>query len=148
MSYTYNYPMPAVTADAVVFNLKEEEKLRILLIQRKNDPFKGLWALPGGFLDMNETLEECVARELEEETGLKGVKLYQLCAFSQPDRDPRHRTVTVAFWGFCKKNPKLIAQSDAQNVGWFDLNQLPSLAFDHDKIIKKALKRALEIMAE
>ncbi len=148
MSYAYKYPMPAVTADAVVFNLKEGEKLRILLIQRKNEPFKGLWALPGGFLDMNETLEECVARELEEETGLKGVKLYQLYAFSQPDRDPRHRTVTVAFWGFCKKNPKLIPQSDAQNVGWFDLNQLPELAFDHDKIIKKALERALEIMAE
>ncbi|MFN3554570.1 MAG: NUDIX domain-containing protein [Bacteroidales bacterium] len=148
MSFTYPYPRPAVTTDAVIFNLRKNEDLHILLIQRKNDPFKGQWALPGGFLDMDETLEQCVAREVEEETGLKGVKFYQLEAFSDPDRDPRHRTISVAFWGFCKKEPVIQPNSDAVNAAWFDLNHLPEVAFDHDKIIKKALVRALEIMAE
>ncbi len=149
MSFTYEYPRPAVTADAVIFDLKGKgkENLNILLIQRKNDPYKGNWALPGGFLDMGETLEECVAREVQEETGIKGMKFYQLEAFSGVDRDPRHRTVTVAFWGFCHKNPKIKASSDAMDAKWFDLKSLPELAFDHELIIKKALKRALEIMA-
>lgn len=147
MSYTYEYPRPAVTTDAVVFKLTEEENLHILLIQRKNEPFKGQWALPGGFVDMEETLEQCAARELEEETGIKSIKLYPLGAFSEPDRDPRHRTISFAYWGFCKKNPKIMPKSDAMNVGWFDLNHLPGLAFDHEKIIKKALERALEVMA-
>ncbi len=146
--YSYDYPRPAVTTDAVLFNMKEGEQLHILLIQRNNEPFKGEWALPGGFLDMDETLEECVHREVKEETGLEGVKLYQLGAFSEPDRDPRGRTVSVAFWGFCKKETGLKAGTDAARVKWFDLNHLPELAFDHDLIIKKALKRALEIMAE
>lgn len=148
MSYIYNYPRPAVTADIVVFKMNPDERLSILLIQRKNDPFKGMWALPGGFLDMEETLEECAERELEEETGIKKIKLYQLEAFSQPDRDPRHRTITVAFWGFADQKVKPVAQSDARDVKWFDISKLPDLAFDHEKIIKKALKRALEIIAE
>ncbi len=147
MSFTYDYPRPAVTADAVIFDLKGKENLNILLIKRKNEPFQGRWALPGGFLDMDETLEECVAREVEEETGIKGMKFYQLEAFSGVDRDPRHRTVTVAFWGFCHQNPKITASSDAMDAKWFGLKSLPELAFDHDQIIKKALKRALEIMA-
>lgn len=148
MSYTYEHPRPAVTTDAVIFNMKADEKLNILLIQRMNEPFKGQWALPGGFLDENETLEQCIARELQEETGLKDIKLYQLEAFSKPNRDPRHRTVTVAFWGFCKNSSKLSPGSDAINARWFNLTKLPELAFDHERIIKKALVRALEIMAE
>lgn len=148
MSYTYEHPRPAVTTDAVIFNMKADEKLNILLIQRMNEPFKGQWALPGGFLDEDETLEQCVAREVEEETGLKDIKFYQLEAFSQPDRDPRHRTVTVAFWGFCKNSSRLSPGSDAINAKWFNLTKLPELAFDHEEIIKKALVRALEIMAE
>ncbi len=149
MSYTYEYPRPAVTVDAVIFKLKKEEELNILLIERKNDPFKGMWALPGGFVDKEETLEACVVREVEEETGLKDIRFFQLEAFSEPDRDPRHRTITVAFWGFSKAgDASLRPGSDAVNARWFDLNHLPPLAFDHDKIIKKALKRALEIMAK
>lgn len=148
MTYCYDYPMPAVTTDAVIFNVKSGEKLYILLIQRLNEPFKGQWALPGGFIEPNETLEECVVREIEEETGLNGIRFHQLGAFSQPDRDPRQRVITVAFWGFSKKNPKLIPGSDAIYAKWFPINKLPEVAFDHEKIIKKALVRALEIMAE
>ncbi|MFW5724830.1 MAG: NUDIX domain-containing protein [Bacteroidota bacterium] len=148
MEYTYKYPRPAVTTDAVIFSMQPGEKLTILLIERKNDPFQGQWALPGGFVDENETLEQCVARETEEETGLKDIKFYQLEAFSDPDRDPRHRTITIAFWGFCKKSQSIQSGGDAANARWFDLNHLPPLAFDHEKIIKKALVRALEIMAE
>ncbi len=148
MSYTYEYPRPAVTTDAVIFNMKGDEKLNILLIQRQNEPFKGQWALPGGFLEEDETLEQCVAREVAEETGLKDIKFYQLEAFSKPDRDPRHRTISIAFWGFSKNQSKIIAGSDAVNAQWFNLTKLPELAFDHEEIIKKALVRALEIMAE
>jgi 8-oxo-dGTP diphosphatase len=147
MSFTYQYPRPAVTADAVIFNLMEDEKLNVLLIKRKNDPFKGYWALPGGFIEETETLEKCVEREIKEETGLEGIKFYPLEAFSEPDRDPRHRTITFAFWGFCKKNPVLTSGSDAEAAEWFKIDQLPELAFDHEQVIKKALVRALEIMA-
>ncbi|MFW5759162.1 MAG: NUDIX domain-containing protein [Bacteroidota bacterium] len=149
MGFTYEYPRPAVTTDAVIFDLKgnKKEDLNILLIKRKNEPFKDSWALPGGFMDIEETLEECVAREVEEETGIKGMKFYQLEAFSSVDRDPRHRTISVAFWGFCHKTPQKKASSDAVDVKWFDLKSLPQLAFDHDLIVKKALKRALEVMA-
>jgi 8-oxo-dGTP diphosphatase len=148
MSNTYEYPRPAVTADAVIFRLEEDETLEILLIERKNQPFQGLWALPGGFIDEQETLEQCVAREVQEETGLSGIVFYQLESFSEPDRDPRGRTITVAFWGFCQENCEINAGSDALNARWFDLNHMPQLAFDHEKIVKKALKRAMEIMVD
>jgi 8-oxo-dGTP diphosphatase len=148
MSYTYNYPRPAVTADAVIFKVKDYDKLNVLLIQRKNDPFKGNWALPGGFINENETLEQCVEREVMEETGLTGIKFYQLEAFSHPARDPRHRTITIAFWGFCRKDPALSPGSDATVAKWFEINEVPDLAFDHEQILKKALVRALAIMAQ
>jgi 8-oxo-dGTP diphosphatase len=147
MTYTYDYPRPALTTDAVIFYLKPEDELNILLIQRKNEPFKGKWALPGGFIEERETLEQCVSREVEEETGLSDIKFYQLEAFSQPERDPRHRTITVAFWGFCKNSSNLNPGSDALTAKWFGINELPELAFDHDQIIKKALVKALAIMA-
>jgi len=147
MTFTYDYPRPALTADAVIFFLKPDDELNILLIQRKNEPFKGKWALPGGFIEEDETLEQCVSREVEEETGLTGIKLFQLEAFSLPGRDPRHRTITVAYWGFCKNSDALNPGSDAVSAKWFGINELPELAFDHDQIIKKALVRALAIMA-
>ncbi|MEE4178100.1 MAG: NUDIX hydrolase [Bacteroides sp.] len=137
MEYTYAYPRAAITADAVI--LKEiEEQTMVLLIQRASPPFQGMWALPGGFMDMDETLEECAARETEEETGLKGLDFIQIGAFSAIDRDPRHRTITVAFLARANESHHPKAGSDASNTRWFPLNDLPPLAFDHGKIIAAA----------
>ena len=111
----------------------------MLLIQRKNEPHKNSWALPGGFLDMGETLEQAAARELKEETGLKLKSLRQLGVFSKVDRDPRTRVISVAFYAELVAGQTAIAADDAQDVGWFDLNKLPKLAFDHDEMIKLAL---------
>lgn len=138
MVYTYEYPRAAITADAVI--LKEMDgQTWVLLIQRASAPFKGMWALPGGFLDMEETLEECVARETEEETGLTGLKFKQIGAFSALDRDPRHRTITVAFLAIASESHQPKAGSDAINAQWFPLHNLPPLAFDHGKIIAATL---------
>ncbi len=139
MSYTYQYPRPAVTTDAIVF-LEKRDGLQVLLIQRKNEPFQGMWALPGGFLDMGETLEKCAERELEEETGLSGIKLKQLHAFSTIDRDPRGRTIGVAFWGFTTKENSLVkGGDDASEAKWFPIKKLPALAFDHTEILEMAI---------
>lgn len=124
----------AVTVDAVIF-YRKSGLLKILLIQRKNDPFKGQWALPGGFLEEDETMEEGAKRELEEETGLKIEKLQQVAAFGTPGRDPRGRTISIAFVGLIDAEPKIKASDDALDVKWFDLNDLPNLAFDHSEII-------------
>lgn len=124
----------AITVDAVIF-YRKSGILKILLIQRKNDPFKGQWALPGGFLEENETMEDGAKRELEEETGLKIEKLQQVAAFGTPGRDPRGRTISIAFVGLIDAEPKIKASDDAQDVKWFDLNDLPNLAFDHSEII-------------
>jgi 8-oxo-dGTP diphosphatase len=140
MAFTYQYPRAATTADAIVFRRKAN-KPELLLIQRADDPFKNQWALPGGFLNMDETLEECVLRETEEETGLRGLKFEQLAAFSSLNRDPRHRTITIAFFAWAKENQQAKAGSDAKNLAWFSLDQLPVLAFDHDEIIKAAIKK-------
>lgn len=128
-----------VTVDALVLSF-QYEALHILLIQRKNDPFKGKWAFPGGFVEDPEPLEVAAMRELEEETGLKTSSLYQLHTFGEPDRDPRGRTISVAYLTLVDHQslqPK--ADTDAEEVRWFPVNRLPSLAFDHDKIIKKAM---------
>ena len=139
MSYTYEYPRPAVTTDAIVF-LGNKDELQVLLIKRKNSPFREMWALPGGFLDMDETLEICARRELEEETGLSGIKLKQLHAFSTIDRDPRGRTIGVAFWGFTtKENSKVKGGDDATEARWFPIKKLPALAFDHSEILEMAI---------
>jgi len=98
MSFTYKYPRPCVTTDCLIFR-KIGCNWCLLLIERGNEPFKGCWALPGGFLEMEEDLETCAARELQEETGLTGIELHQLYAFGAPNRDPRHRTISVAYWG-------------------------------------------------
>jgi len=138
MTFSYKYPRPALTVDAVVFR-KGTRKTEVLLIQRKNPPFQGGWALPGGFVDMNETLETAVHRELLEETGLKNIHLIQLHAFSTPGRDPRGHTISVVFWGILKNDQIAIAGDDAQEAEWFDLDNLPKLAFDHDEVINFAI---------
>ena len=129
-----------LTVDAVIFS-KEDQSDFILLVKRKNEPFKGKWVLPGGFVDDGESLEVAALRELEEETSLKMKALTQLKAYGDPGRDPRGHTVSVAFWGKVnKKNSEIKAASDAADVRWLDLNNLPELGFDHSQILKDALK--------
>ncbi len=141
MSYTYEYPRPALTVDAVIFR-NNCDKTEVLLIQRDRYPFEGMWALPGGFVEMDETLEEAVARELEEETGLTGIELKQLHAFSDVGRDPRGRTVSVTFYGITdKSNSKVKGGDDARDARWFPVDELPELAFDHNEIIEMAKER-------
>jgi 8-oxo-dGTP diphosphatase len=142
MSYTYKYARPALTVDCVVFGFDGNEALNVLLIQRAHEPFEGRWALPGGFAEVGESLENAAARELEEETGLSGVPLEQLHTFGNPDRDPREHVVTVAY--LARVNPaahEVRAASDATKAAWFPLDELPKLAFDHDEIITVAEER-------
>ena len=135
MSYTYDYPRPAVTADIVVLK-KNAEGYSVLLIERKHPPFAGSWALPGGFLNMDETLEEAALRELAEETGITGITLEQFHTFSKVNRDPRHRTITTVFIGFADEStPVPLAGDDAAKAQWFDIRALPPLAFDHGLVI-------------
>lgn len=116
--------------------------MEILLILRKNPPFQGMWALPGGFMEIDETLEETASRELEEETGLKNIELKQLHTFSQVDRDPRTRVVTVVFYGIVsKENSEAKGGDDAEEAGWFDINDLPPLGFDHRRIVEQVIIR-------
>ncbi|MFP4090094.1 MAG: NUDIX domain-containing protein [Cyclobacteriaceae bacterium] len=127
-----------VMVDAVVFTYQNED-LQVLLIERKSDPFKGKWALPGGFVEDDESLETAAFRELEEETGIKAKELHQFHAFGQPGRDPRGRAVSIAY--FTKVNKESVnpqAATDAANVDWFSMNALPELAFDHAEILDKA----------
>lgn len=143
MPYTYEYPRPAVTVDCVVFGFDPTESdLKVLLIQRGADPFKNDWALPGGFVDMNEEIETAALRELEEETGMTDVFLEQLYTFGSPNRDPRGRVISVAYYALVAQADKIIqAASDAKNVHWFPVNNLPHLAFDHHKILETGLQR-------
>lgn len=131
----------AVTVDLVILVRTSPKTYEILLIERKHDPFAGHWALPGGFADGHETLETAAARELEEETGVRGLSLEQLQAFGDPGRDPRGRTVTIAFISILDKKPPARAGDDAAKAQWFDLAALPKLAFDHQKIIAFAKRR-------
>lgn len=136
MAYTYKYPRPAVTADCVVITKESEPK--VLLIQRGADPFKGAWAFPGGFMNMDETTEQCAIRELEEETGLKVATVHQIGAYSKVDRDPRGRTITVAYLAIIDTPQNVIGKDDAAKTEWFPITDLPTLAFDHEEIIKDA----------
>jgi 8-oxo-dGTP diphosphatase len=139
--YSYQYPHPAVTTDVVVFTLRDQQ-LQLLLIKRGRNPFKGMWALPGGFLEIDEDLEACAKRELEEETGISGVYLEQLYTFGQPNRDPRERVISVTFYALVPSDHlDLQAASDAADADWFTLDQLPALAFDHQEIITLAHQR-------
>jgi 8-oxo-dGTP diphosphatase len=141
MPHTYQYPRAALTVDCVVFGL-DDECLKVLLIRRGLPPFEGKWALPGGFLGMQETLEEAARRELEEETNLKLAHLEQLYTFSAIDRDPRERVVTCAYFALVKLfDHKVQAATDAADVAWFATDDLPSLAFDHAEIFRVARER-------
>lgn len=137
MSYTYKYPRPAVTTDCVVFTKEEEPK--VLLIQRGNEPYKGCWAFPGGFMDMEETAEECAVRELKEETGLTVNQIQQIGAYSKVDRDPRGRTISIAYLAIVDAPTAVSGMDDAAKAAWFPLTSLPNLAFDHQDIMTDAI---------
>ena len=143
MSYTYEYPRPAVTADCVVITKGKEPQ--VLLIQRGNEPFKGCWAFPGGFMNMDETTEQCAVRELEEETGLKVTEIKQIGAYSKVDRDPRGRTITVAYLAIIDKAEAVKGLDDAAKAQWFPISDLPKLAFDHEEIMADANKLYLSL---
>lgn len=139
--YTYEYPRAALTVDCVVFGLDDEE-LKVMLIQRALPPFEGKWALPGGFVRVDETLEEAARRELEEETGLRNIFLEQLYTFSAVDRDPRERVVSVAYYALVNlRDHNVHAATDASAAAWFGVHDVPSLAFDHAEILQVALER-------
>ena len=137
-TYTYDYPRPAVTADSVVF-CNGLDGLSVLLIERANDPFKGCWAFPGGFMDMEENAEDCAKRELKEETGMEVRSLEYLGTFSEVNRDPRGRTITIAYYAVVEKSD-VIGADDASQARWFPIDSIPSLAFDHEEILRAALK--------
>jgi len=134
--YCYDYPRPMVTVDVVI--VTREPKPRVLLIRRKNEPFAGTWAIPGGFVDMDEGLEDAARRELREETGLKTKGLKQFYTFGDPGRDPRGRTISVAYLAHVDaKRVRPRADDDAAEVGWFSLRRPPRLAFDHARILAR-----------
>lgn len=136
--FTYDYPRPSVTVDIVI--VTREERPRVLLIRRKNEPFRGMWAIPGGFVDMDEPLEAAARRELREETGIQAPRrLEQLATFGDPGRDPRGRTISVAYLALV--DPRKVrphAADDAAEAGWHRLDRPPKLAFDHAKILAAA----------
>jgi 8-oxo-dGTP diphosphatase len=141
-NYTYEYPRPAVTVDVVIFTIIDN-LLQVLLIHRGEEPFQAKLALPGGFVRMDESLEEAAIRELEEETGVQEAYLEQLYTYGDPDRDPRGRVITVAYFALiCAGEPiRKEGGMDAVSAGWYPVQSLPDLAFDHGEIIAYALKR-------
>ena len=142
MPHTYQHPRPAVTVDCVVFGFDTEGDLKILLIQRDVEPFKNRWALPGGFVRLDETLDDAALRELSEETGLRDVFLEQLYTFGALDRDPRERVISVAHYALVALDGRTLSPTtDARSAAWFSLADLPSLAFDHEKILGTAVQR-------
>ena len=139
--YAYEYPRASVTADAMIFAEKEGQ-IYVLLIKRGNEPYKGYWAFPGGFLNMDETVARCAERELEEETGIVLTGMQLVGIYSDVERDPRGRVITAAYAAMTTM-PEAVASDDAVAAKWWPLNELPPLAFDHDKILvdaKKVLK--------
>lgn len=140
--YCYKYPHPAVTTDCVIFGFNGE-RLQVLLIERGIEPFKGRWAFPGGFLKMDETAEEGAKRELKEETGLENAYIQQLHTFSAPNRDPRERVITIAYYTLVKIQ-EVKGGDDAASARWFPLDEIPPLAFDHDYILRMATQRLRE----
>ena len=146
MGYTYEYPHAAITADCVIYGF-DGERLKILLVERGLEPCKGMWALPGGFMKIDETIEQTARRELFEETGLKDVYMTQFKMFSKVGRDPRERVVTVVFMALVRPaDYQLVAGDDASNALWFDERFLPPLAFDHAEIIEEAHRHLEELL--
>ena len=147
--YIYDWPRPMVSVDAVVFGFFRNEA-KVLLINRGNEPFKGQWALPGGFVDIDEELEDAVVRELEEETGLVDVPLEQMHTFGDVGRDPRGRQITIVFMGIATKGQnKIKAGDDAAEVRWFDIKNLPKdLAFDHNEVVEFGIKKLKKLTTE
>jgi 8-oxo-dGTP diphosphatase len=141
LKHCYEFPRPAVTVDVVVFALDEEE-VKVMLVERDLAPFAGQWALPGGFVRVDEALDEAARRELREESGLKDIFLEQLYTFGDVERDPRERVVTVAYYALVNlEGHDVHASTDARNAAWFSINDLPQLAFDHQKILRTAHER-------
>lgn len=140
--YTYEYPRPALTVDVVTFSLRDE-RLQVLLIQRLDAPYAGMWALPGGFVQMDESLEVAAERELYEETGVENIYLEQLYTYGDPQRDPRGRVVTIAYFALVPSDKPVRSEggSDAGKACWFAVDELPDLAFDHGDIVQYALQR-------
>lgn len=139
--YSYKFPRPSVTVDIVLLS-DAQVYPQVLLIRRKNPPFQNHWALPGGFIDLDETLEESARRELYEETNIKDVQLTEVGTFGHPDRDPRGRVITIAYVGVISNNQQeAVAGSDASEVLWHSTLDLPKLAFDHNLIIEKSLEK-------
>lgn len=136
--YCYQYPHPAVTADCVIFGYDGHE-LRLLLIERGAEPYKGCWAFPGGFMKIDESADECARRELEEETGLRDIEVVQFHTASAVNRDPRERIITVAHYALVPMN-EVVAGDDASRAEWFALDQIPPLAFDHAEILPLAVE--------
>jgi len=137
--YIYDWPRPMVSVDAVVFKIRKN-KVELLLIQRGREPFKGNWALPGGFVGIDEELDKAAERELEEETGLKNVPLKQMHTFGAVGRDPRGRQITVVYMGIAEEQKQIKAGDDAANARWFDIDKLPKeLAFDHNDVVNHAI---------
>lgn len=141
-NFCYKYPHPAVTSDCVIFGF-DGVAIKVLLIQRGIEPYKGKWAFPGGFMNIDETIEECAQRELEEETGLKASSVEQFYTFTDVNRDPRERVITVAHYALVRLE-EVKGGDDARSAQWFAMNEIPSLAFDHDRILRIAVNRLKE----
>ena len=140
--YCYKYPHPAVTTDCVIFGFDGSE-LQVLLIERGIEPFKGKWAFPGGFLNMDETAGEGAMRELKEETGLENAYIEQFNTYSEPGRDPRERVITIAHYALVRIQ-EVKGGDDAAKAQWFPIDKVPQLAFDHDKILRDAMRKLRE----
>lgn len=136
LRYCYKYPHPSVTTDCVIFGF-DGTKLRVLLVQRGIEPYKGRWAFPGGFMKMDESAEEGALRELQEETGLEDAYIRQFYTFTSPQRDPRERVITIAYYALVRIQ-EVKSGDDAADAKWFALNEVPQLAFDHDQILRRA----------
>lgn len=142
--FTYTYPRPTVTADIVVFR-KSRNAAEVLLIKRGHEPFLGMWACPGGFIDMDETPEDAALRELKEETGLSGIEILQFHTYGAVHRDPRHRTIAITYAGILENNnAEVRGGDDASDARWFSIHNIPGLAFDHNQILNDAITFAKE----
>lgn len=144
MAHTYDYPRPALTVDCIIFGQETGKETKVLLIQRAHEPFQNKWAIPGGFVDANETALEAAKRELVEETSLDNIEMHQLHTFTQPNRDPRGWVISIAHYALVDiKQCKPVAGDDARNATWFAISELPEMAFDHADILQMATVEVL-----